>query len=415
MIDFLFRSVSVWCKRWVLCITGVLATLGSSMAWADTPQVVLYGVVDLGVSLTRVTRSQGALGGQFSGSELGMDSGVQSGSRWGMRGFEPLSDDLVARFVLESGINAQNGTQGQGGRAFGRQSTFGFSSQRLGETDWGRQVNGASRYFGAIDPFSLGFGQANMGASFGAANTVRYDNMVMVQTPDLSGWQALAGYSFNVGQSALYANGPNTRVQPQTDAFGNVNNVRAATVAVRYSADKLIVAASFDAAFASTQVISPSDSALWIANTNTSIPKQWILGAKYDLGFMQLSGAVGQTFDGGFSGQNPGNGLSTPLSTFTGGAGILFNQGYNAQSYMVGASIPIDQNSRVLTSWQMMQPKGRLGDTVGYATQSIVSLAYTYALSKRTNFYVWGSMANNFGMIATAKTQVVGAGIRHLF
>jgi predicted porin len=63
----------------------------------------------------------------------------------------------------------------------------------------------------------------------------------------------------------------------------------------------------------------------------------------------------------------------------------------------------------------MMQPRGLIAQTAGYATQSIVGLAYTYDLSKSTNLYVWGSASNNFQMISTAKSQVVGAGIRHLF
>jgi len=66
-------------------------------------------------------------------------------------------------------------------------------------------------------------------------------------------------------------------------------------------------------------------------------------------------------------------------------------------------------------SWQVMQPRGQIAQTAGYASQNILGLGYTYDLSKRTNLYFWGSVANNFQMISTAKSQVVGAGIRHLF
>src|SRR3546814_8807028 len=60
-----------------------------------------------------------------------------------------------------------------------------------------RQTNIASKYFGSIDPFGAGFGQANIGVGLSAANTQRYDNMVMYQTPSYSGFQFGVGYSFN--------------------------------------------------------------------------------------------------------------------------------------------------------------------------------------------------------------------------
>ncbi len=389
-------------------------------AWAnsnsESVQVILYGVVDLGISSVHVARNKHAKGGAINGNQIQMDSGVQSGSRWGLKGTDFISNDLSVNFVLESGINAQNGTQGQGGRAFGRQATLGLSSKQYGTTDWGRQVNAATRYFGAIDPFALSFGQANMGASFGQANTVRFDNMIMVQSADIQGFQGMVGYSFNVGQSALYAKGPNTKIQPATENFGTSNNVRATTVALRFMADKLIAVVSFDAAFGSSKVVSLSDSAVNIDNPNAPVPKMWALGAKYDLGFMQLSAAVGQGFDGAYIGQAPGNSVSgSGLDTFTKGSGILFESGYDYQSLMLGATIPATAASKVILSWQMMQPKGELSQAVGHATQSILSVAFVYDLSRSTNLYAWGSASNNFQMISTAKSQVVGVGIRHLF
>jgi predicted porin len=82
---------------------------------------------------------------------------------------------------------------------------------------------------------------------------------------------------------------------------------------------------------------------------------------------------------------------------------------------MLGGMVPISGDSNLMFSWQMMQPRGQLSQNAGYASQSILGAAYTYNLSKHTNLYVWGSVANNFQMISTAKTQTIGAGIRHLF
>jgi predicted porin len=402
--------------KFLVSITISLPMVSYAQASSDHSTVILYGVVDLGISSVHVSQDATSKNPALNTNHIQMDSGVQSGSRWGLKGFDKISEDLAVRFVLESGINAQTGRAGQGGRAFGRQSTLGLSSKLYGETDWGRQINAASRYFGSIDPFELSFGQANMGTSFGQANTLRYDNMVMLQSIDYSGFQGLIGYSFNVGQSALYADGPNVTIQPTTENFGTLNNARAFTAGIRYMADKLIMVASFDAAFGSSQVRSLSDNSVNIDNPNAPVPKMWALGAKYDLGFMNVSAAVGQGFNGAFSGQGSGNGLNdTGLATFTGGAGILFQSGYDHQSFMLGGMVPISGDSNLMFSWQMMQPRGQLSQNAGYASQSILGAAYTYNLSKHTNLYVWGSVANNFQMISTAKTQTIGAGIRHLF
>lgn len=76
-------------------------------------------------------------------------------------------------------------------------ATLGIAGDTWGQLDFGRQSNVASKYLGAIDPFAAGFYQANIGAAFTAANTTRYDSMVMYQSPGFSGFQLGVGYSFN--------------------------------------------------------------------------------------------------------------------------------------------------------------------------------------------------------------------------
>ncbi|KAG1438579.1 hypothetical protein G6F57_019782 [Rhizopus arrhizus] len=152
-----------------------------------------------------------------------MINGVQNGSRWGLRGSEDLGDGLRAVFQLESGFNSGNGNSAQGGRLFGRQATVGLASDSWGQLDFGRQTNIASKYFGSIDPFGAGFGQANIGVALSAANTNRYDNMVMYQTPSFSGFQFGVGYSFNVNDTNAAQTG-----------FKTADNTRAITTGLRY-------------------------------------------------------------------------------------------------------------------------------------------------------------------------------------
>src|SRR3546814_12127181 len=63
-------------------------------------------------------------------------------------------------------------------------------------------------------------------SAFSAANTVRYDNMVMYQTPSWSGFQAGVGYSFSTDD----VEGPT--------GFEEDDNNRAITAGVRYVGDR---------------------------------------------------------------------------------------------------------------------------------------------------------------------------------
>ena len=345
-----------------------------------------------------------------------MTTGVQSGSRWGLKGSDALGDGWVASFTLESGFSSLDGESGQGDRLFGRRAVIGLSQDRYGQLVAGRQTSISTNYLAAIDPLDLSYGQANMGASFGSVNTVRYDNLIQYQTPSWAGLQAGIGYSFNTGLSGLYASDGIPTSAPRTDYFGTNANMRALTIAAQYNQGPIGLAASYDRAFAAGQVPAPAGSGS-VTNTDGAAPTAWIVGATYDFKVVKVAAAFGRTYDGAFSGNGPGNGIGgSGLNTATGGAGVLFQSGIDSQSTMVGLSIPLSgPGTELMLSWQTQKPKGQLASDPFVATQSIFGFAYTYGLSKRTNLYFWGSYAHNFQMFRTAKSSVVGAGVRHLF
>lgn len=384
-----------------------------SAAYAS-PSVVLYGVLDTGFSYVHVSRDAVDSQTALSASQFGMNTGVQSGSRWGMKGTEDLGDGWSVSFVLEGGFNSDNGQVAQGGRGFGRQATLGASHTDFGNVVAGRQSTISTNYLAAVDPFGESFGQANIGASFGSVNTVRYDNLIQYESPNLAGFQFGVGYSTNTGVSGLYRDGQVDVLAPRSEYFGTVANMRALTAAVRYTYDEFSVVASFDRAFAAGLVPGPNGA---VSNTNNAQPTEWIVGGTYNLKVVEFAVAYGRTYDGAFSGNGPGNGLSgTGLDTFTGGAGVLFDEGFDSQSTMVGFTVPMSgDGNELMVSWQTKQPRGRLSGDSTFATQSIFGVAYTHGLSKRTNLYFWGSYGNNFQMFKTAKSSVIGAGVRHLF
>lgn len=414
------------CLRWLVCLVGYWA--GATWVWAQT-HVVLYGIVDTGMGLNIVSSRDfiSARDAQtiqnipvnYASRQFGMSSGAQSGSRWGLRITEQLDPQNKIIAVLEQGVFSNTGTLAQNGIAFGRQSTLGLENTRFGRVDLGMQTNIASNYFLDIDPFALGFGQANMGASFGAADTFRLANMVLYQTPIKNNWQFGLGYSFNAGVSAVYLNSSNPAIQPASQYVSNQDNLRALTTGFKYQTDQLTVVGSFDLAIPPANIPQGLTPQPLVPNANSKNLTQWILGVKFKTqraSAVAWSFAVGQMFNGSFSGQTPGNNFAyTGLPTNTFGAQILFASGYNLRSYLAGATWQLNSNQTLMASWQIMQPTLNIPTIAPLSTAHTWSMAYTYGLSKRTNLYTWVSKANNFQMFSGSSSTEIGVGLRHLF
>jgi len=350
------------------------------VAQAET-SVTLYGILDGGIGYQKI-KSDDA-----SAKKTGMINGVQSGNRWGVKGAEDLGNGVRAVFQLESGFDLGTGKHLQGDRLFGRQATLGLASDAWGQFDLGRQTNIGSKYFGAIDPFGLGFGQANVGTTFSSVNTVRYDNMVMYQTPNFSGFQFGVGYSFNTnGAQGWDIDAPGV---PNPDDENN----KAVTTGLRYANGPLAVALTYD------QAKNRAD--------DVTI-RQWNIGAAYDFEVVKASLAYGQTRNGLFS-----TGIADDLGVNPLPAADL--DGLKVNSYMVGLSAPLG-NGSLLASWQMADPRSNPDAFAGDLEKTqIYSLGYTYGLSKRTNLYAIGSYAKNAYFLDDTKSTLIGVGIRHQF
>jgi predicted porin len=97
-------------------ILALAAALGATGAHAQS-SVTIYGSLDQYVNHMR--SSSGA-------SMTTLEDGALLRSRLGFRGQEDLGGGLYARFQLEMGINADNGTQADSTRGFDRQSWVGL-------------------------------------------------------------------------------------------------------------------------------------------------------------------------------------------------------------------------------------------------------------------------------------------------
>lgn len=405
LFDSIYKGVVVYPLRLLLSLMTMLA--GISLSHAQQSTLTLYGIVDLGLQWQKIDLRD-ARSDVLASQRVGVASGVASGSRWGIRGDERLTGDLRVIFVLENGFDATNGTASQGGRLFGRQSTLGLQSDRLGQLDLGRQTNLATKYFLPIDPFSQGYGQANMGASFGSTNTVRYSNMVMYQTPNLNGFKAGVGYSFDIQASQLYSDNPRASgaTNDSTD-FPSMNNPRAMTLGATYFSGPWVLSASYDQAMGNVSLP---------GGAPPSIPRAWVVGGLYDFKVVKLSAAYGQGSGGAFFGQVPGtSGVGgTGKFTVTGGSDVLFEQSFRNRAYLVGATLPVGGSGSLFGSWQMMQPTGEFSGEAS-ASQQILSLGYTYSFSAKTTLYTYASYAKNYAMVRDTSSSMAGAGLRHRF
>lgn len=392
------------------------------VAQAET-SVTLYGILDGGIGYQQVKGVNSYANDRtglnsFKNKKTGMINGVQSGNRWGLKGTEDLGDGLKAIFQLESGFNLDTGLSGQGytdsddnpnARLFGRQATLGLMSDAWGRLDVGRQTNIASKYLAdAASPFGASFGQANAGAVFTQANTARYDNMVMYQTPNFSGFQFGAGYSFNV-------NGNQVAKLSQTGSVndGLERNQRAITTGLRYANGPINVALTYDQ-FKSEEERAVAGGPV----TGGDTVRAWAIAGSYDFEVVKLHAGYGQTRNGFFQLQTYG-GTSNVASGFSSADGLKFN------SYSLGVSAPVG-NGTLMASWMMADPKNN-PDSWGTATgpagsanwdmekQQTYSIGYTYGISKRTNLYAIGSYAKHVAFLPDAKSTLIGVGLRHQF
>ncbi len=383
--------------------TLLAAALLAGFAGAASAQssVTLYGIVDGGLRYTSVSLSNGD-----GASNFGLGYGQQSGNRFGLKGVEDLGGGNKATFMLENGFDIGNGTALQGSRLFGRQAWMGVESNSWGYVRLGRQLNFATEYVGIpVDPFGTGFGQLNMGAAFGVANTDRISNTLKYQTPNMSGFQAGIGYSFATGNTGLYTADAGGGTSGTGYNFASSNNTRQLTLGAKYANGPFYAAASYDKIYAEAGLTQGRSASI----------SSWNLAGSYDFKVVKIAAGYGQTRDGAVLGQGGGGAGATLAGNPVGTGDLIFAPAVGTNSYIVGATIPVNPVSRVLLSWTMLTPNTNMKDIYNAQNQTAYNLAYTYDFTKRTNLYAFVGTMQNVGTVDTAKSTTVGLGMRHQF
>ncbi|SHN35565.1 porin, partial [Rhizobacter sp. OV335] len=197
------------------------AAANAQDAQQSTTNVTLYGVADAYVQIAN---------GAANLSRV--QSGGLQGSRFGLRITEDLGGGLRALAVLESGVNIDDGTNGQ--NAFwGRQSYVGLGSAQLGTLTLGRQygsIYNLSSDFSEFSNVSTGASTAVIGgfggyepvrggttySATGNGGPARINNSVKYESPTFAGFKAGALWGFG-------------------ETTGATNDQRVADIYARYS------------------------------------------------------------------------------------------------------------------------------------------------------------------------------------
>ncbi|RYF45153.1 MAG: porin, partial [Comamonadaceae bacterium] len=183
------------CRHWCAALVGTTAAFA---AHAQTPptaasSVSMYGLVDVGVE--RVNN----VGASGSGlTRMPSNTGTLP-SRLGFRGSEDLGGGLRALFTLEMSFAPDQGTLGQGGRGFGRQSFIGLAGS-WGTVTAGRQYS--MLFMSVLDADVIGPAVYAMGSLDSYIPNARADNAIAYRGT-FSGLTLGAQYSF--GRDAVNA------------------------------------------------------------------------------------------------------------------------------------------------------------------------------------------------------------------
>ena len=161
------------CKHALFCALPLLATAGTVRAQGS---VTLYGTLDTSIEVTN----------PGNGWTARMDSGAYRGSRFGLRGSEPLGNDTSIIFDLENGFGSANGTLDTAGTLFNRQAWVGLDAP-WGETRFGRQYSPLYIPFkGGLDAF--GAGTIGSGLNNLSKITPYTDNALTWISPSIGGF-----------------------------------------------------------------------------------------------------------------------------------------------------------------------------------------------------------------------------------
>ena len=347
-----------------------VAVLGATAFSVQAADVTMYGKVDTGLQFktNEVTKGNQTV---TDTDTFSMENGLNSASRFGIKGSEDLGNGMKVSFQLENGFKSDSGVFKTDGKLFDRQATVALSS------DFGTLTMGRVGGIGSGAGFDLvyGYGDAFDGGSpnvLGLAKSDRYDNMVTYQTPKFAGLQATVQYSFNEDSTDKGREGSSA-----------VNRYASAGLTGNFGALNTVLAYEFQ------NYQSVADGA------RSEDGHIVYLGGNYDCGFAKTF-VMGQYFKGLKVGSVTGLGMlgdikgDQPDTTLEDKFDANYNKGAKGYGLHLGTIVPISNGDLTVGAYYVdgTAETSKTGveerdfDYMGLATK------YEYRLSKRTSVYL---------------------------
>ena len=362
---------------------AAVAVLGAFAGSALAADVQLYGIVDTGLRYTHFDADSAAAGYDATDS-FGMQSGNQSGSRFGFKGTEDLGNGLTVGFVLENQFNSDDGSLADEDHFFRRESSL-FLQGGFGKVAMGRMgsINGGTSSwakYGVLSAFGTSWDYSAQAGSWAIGGGM-WDNMIAYETPDFAGFKVFAQYGMGTNDAenesrsdryyaigASYANGP--------------LNLYFAVDSINYQT------ADANGALANASDIDDSLTITFGGNYDFEVLKLFA-GAQYfdEIKLSKMGCGLGMMDVTEFNSYyRTGNGTDAdPYVDHNG-----FASAFKGWSLGVSASIPA-AGGQVLVGAAYLDAEA--ADSVGKDNDKdelsrwIVSAGYDYPLSKRTNVY----------------------------
>ena len=347
-----------------------VAVLGATAFSVQAADVTMYGKVDTGLQYqsNEITILDQTV---VDTDSFTMENGLNSASRFGVKGSEDLGNGMKVSFQLENGFKADSGEFKTSGKLFDRQATVALSS------DFGTLTMGRVGGIGSGAGFDLVYGYADAfdggsGSVLGLAKSDRYDNMITYQTPKFAGMQATVQYSFNESSTDKDREGSSAvnryASAGLTGSFGALNTVLAYEFQNYQSFGK-------DARGEDGHIV--------------------YLGGNYDCGFAKTF-VMAQYFKGLKAGSINGIGMLDDIEGEQTGTTLedefdaFFDKGAKGFGLHLGTIVPISNGDLAVGAYYV-DGKGETSaageedldfDYIGLATK------YEYRLSKRTSVYL---------------------------
>lgn len=359
---------------------AAVAVLGAFAGSALAADVQLYGIVDTGF---QYLNADSDVGTSDSVNKFSMESGMQSGSRFGIKGTEDLGNGLTVGFILENQFSSDTGALKNEDSFFHREASL-FLEGGFGKVAFGRMgsINGGVSSwgkYGVISAFGTAWGNYSAQAGNWAVGAGMWDNMVAYETPSFAGFKVFAQYGMGNTVSDTWFEDGKVDHEVSWGTENESSSDRYYAIGASYANGPLNLYFAVDSInYSSVSLIDDSTGPdTHFTDTDDSLTVTF--GGNYDFEVVKLF-AGAQYFD------------EIKLSKLNGAINYGdANQGFASKvkgwSLGVSGSIPVAGGNVLVGAAYVDAEAADSIDNGDEMTRWIVSAGYDYPLSKRTNVY----------------------------